>query len=222
MATKNGIEKYGDDMRMELLIEELENLESSSKSTVQSVISRLTQMVDMDPFDYESDNDWSKIFDSNNGVTVIQLEGYDQDEIKKLLAEFILWDLWYYSLSGSEGRPMPVILDEAQNLSFRKGSPSEKILREGRKFGWSAWFATQSFSNFDKEELAILDNAATKIYFAPADSELKVIANRIGAVSLEDLRSLKKAHCLAVGQYKINAEELGNQEHHHLKVPPMN
>ncbi|TCI65747.1 DNA phosphorothioation-dependent restriction protein DptH [Exiguobacterium sp. SH0S1] len=222
MATKNGIEKYGEEMRMELLIEELESLETSSKSTVQSVISRLTQMVDMDPFDYESDNDWSKIFDNNNGVTVIQLEGYDQDEIKKLLAEFILWDLWYYSLSGSESRPMPVILDEAQNLSFRKGSPSEKILREGRKFGWSAWFATQSFSNFDKEELAILDNAATKIYFAPADSELKVIANRIGAVSLEDLRGLKKAHCLAVGQYKINAEELSNQEHHHLKVPPMN
>ncbi|WP_214827807.1 DNA phosphorothioation-dependent restriction protein DptH [Exiguobacterium algae] len=220
MATKNGIEKYGDEMRMELLIEELENLESS-KSTVQSVISRLTQMVDMDPFDYESDNDWSKIFDSNNGVTVIQLEGYDQDEIKKLLAEFILWDLWYYSLSGSESRPMPVILDEAQNLSFRKGSPSEKILREGRKFGWSAWFATQSFSNFDKEELAVLDNAATKIYFAPADSELKVIANRIGSVSLDDLRSLKKAHCLAVGQFKINESELSNQEFHHVKVPPM-
>lgn len=220
MATKNGIEKYGEDMRMELLIEELENLETSSKSTIQSVISRLTQMVDMDPFDYESDNDWSKIFESN-GVTVIQLEGYDQDEIKKLLAEFILWDLWYYSLSGSKDKPMPVILDEAQNLSFRDDSPSAKILREGRKFGWSAWFATQSFSNFDKEELAILDNAGTKIYFAPADSELKVIANRIGTISLDDLRSLKKAHCLAVGQFKISDTELSNQEFHHVQVPPM-
>lgn len=220
MATKNGIEKYGEDMRMELLIEELENLETSSKSTIQSVISRLTQMVDMDPFDYESDNDWSKIFESN-GVTVIQLEGYDQDEIKKLLAEFILWDLWYYSLSGSKDKPMPVILDEAQNLSFRDDSPSAKILREGRKFGWSAWFATQSFSNFDKEELAILDNAGTKIYFAPADSELKVIANRIGTISLDDLRSLKKAHCLAVGQFKISDAELSNQEFHHVQVPPM-
>ncbi|WP_214687756.1 DNA phosphorothioation-dependent restriction protein DptH [Exiguobacterium sp. s163] len=220
MATKNGIEKYGEDMRMELLIEELENLETSSKSTIQSVISRLTQMVDMDPFDYESDNDWSKIFESN-GVTVIQLEGYDQDEIKKLLAEFILWDLWYYSLSGSKDKPMPVILDEAQNLSFRDDSPSAKILREGRKFGWSAWFATQSFSNFDKEELAILDNAGTKIYFAPADSELKVIANRIGTISLDDLRSLKKAHCLAVGQFKISDVELSNQEFHHVQVPPM-
>lgn len=220
MATKNGIEKYGEDMRMDLLIEELENLETSSKSTIQSVISRLTQMVDMDPFDYESDNDWSKIFESN-GVTVIQLEGYDQDEIKKLLAEFILWDLWYYSLSGSKDKPMPVILDEAQNLSFRDDSPSAKILREGRKFGWSAWFATQSFSNFDKEELAILDNAGTKIYFAPADSELKVIANRIGTISLDDLRSLKKAHCLAVGQFKISDVELSNQEFHHVQVPPM-
>ncbi|MCC9623285.1 DNA phosphorothioation-dependent restriction protein DptH [Thalassospira sp. MA62] len=220
MATKNGIEKYGEDMRMELLIEELENLETSSRSTIQSVISRLTQMVDMDPFDYESDNDWSKIFESN-GVTVIQLEGYDQDEIKKLLAEFILWDLWYYSLSGSKDKPMPVILDEAQNLSFRDDSPSAKILREGRKFGWSAWFATQSFSNFDKEELAILDNAGTKIYFAPADSELKVIANRIGTISLDDLRSLKKAHCLAVGQFKISDTELSNQEFHHVQVPPM-
>ncbi len=220
-ATKHGIEKYGDKMRMEQLLEELENLEKQSKSVVSSVSSRLVQLVDMDPFDYDADNEWEDIFAPNGKVTIIQLAGYDQDEIKKLLAEFILWDLWYFSQNGTKDKPLPVVLDEAQNLSFNDGSPSAKILREGRKFGWSAWFATQSFNNFAKEELSILDNSGTKIYFAPAESEIKVIANRIGLASPDDLRNLQKAQCLVVGQFSQGNVGLSLPEHHFIKVPAM-
>lgn len=220
-ATKHGIEKYGDNMRMEQLLEELENLEKQSKAVISSVSSRLVQFVDMDPFDYDAENEWEEIFAPNGNVTIIQLAGYDQDEIKKLLAEFILWDLWYYSQNGTKDKPLPVVLDEAQNLSFSDGSPSAKILREGRKFGWSAWFATQSFNNFAKEELSVLDNSGTKIYFAPAESEIKIIANRIGLSSPDDLRNLQKGQCLVVGQFSQGNGGLSLPEHHFVKVPPI-
>ena len=47
-----------------------------------------------------------------------------------------------------------VVLDEVQNLDHRQGSPLEKMLREGRKFGVSLILATQTLSNLKKEEQA--------------------------------------------------------------------
>ena len=220
-AAKRGIEKYGDKMKLELLLEELENLEGYGNQVLMSVSSRLVQLVDIDPFDYESDNQWEEYFAPGGNVTIIQLDGYDQDEIKKLMAEFILWDMWYYTLDGTKDKAIPVVLDEAQNLDFSDGSPAAKILREGRKFGWSAWFATQTFNNFSKEELSIIDNAGTKIYFNPAESELRVIAGRIGDATPEELRMLKKGQCLVMGQFMNASGALGNPTYHIVKVPAM-
>src|SRR5699024_595629 len=171
-ATKRGIEKYGNKMTMELLLEELETLENYSNQVVMSISSRLMQFVHIDPFDYEVESQWDEYFAHGGNVMIIQLAGYDQDEIKRLLAEFILWDLWYYTQDRTKDQVIPVILDEAQNLDFSDGSPSAKILREGRKFGWSAWFATQTFNNFTKSELSIIDNAGTKVYFNPVETEI--------------------------------------------------
>ena len=220
-AAKRGIEKYGDKMKLELLLEELENLEGYGNQVLMSVSSRLVQLVDIDPFDYESDNQWEEYFAPGGNVTIIQLDGYDQDEIKRLMAEFILWDMWYYTLDGTKDKAIPVVLDEAQNLDFSDGSPAAKILREGRKFGWSAWFATQTFNNFSKEELSIIDNAGTKIYFNPAESELRVIAGRIGDATPEELRMLQKGQCLVMGQFMNASGALGNPTYHIVKVPAM-
>jgi DNA phosphorothioation-dependent restriction protein DptH len=213
-ATKAGIDMYGDKMRMEHLLERIEELEGYSSSVIQSISSRLVQFVDIDPFDYEGEAQWDNYFNTPGQITIIQLAGYDQDEIKRIMTEFILWDLWYYTQRGTKDKPIPVVLDEAQNLDFADGSPTAKILREGRKFGWSAMFATQTFSNFEKNELAILDNAGTKVYFNPAESELKVIANRIGNADIEDLRRLRKGQCLVLGQFMKLDGNLSNPQHH--------
>ena len=179
------------------------------------------QFVDIDPFDYESKNKWEEYFAPGGNITVIQLAGYDQDELKRLMAEFILWDIWYFTQNGSKDKPIPVVLDEAQNLSFADGSPAAKILREGRKFGWSAWFATQTFNNFSKDELSILDNAGTKVYFNPAESEVRVLAGRIGKATPEELRMLRKGQCLVLGQFARDDQSMGNPSYHIVKVPPM-
>src|SRR5699024_11868529 len=137
-AALHGIEKYGDKMTMKFLLEEIESLENYSNQVITSISTRLRQFIHNDPFDYESKNKWDEYFAPGGNITIIQLAGYDQDEIKRLLAEFILWDLWYYTQNRTKDQAIPVILDEAQNLDFSDGSPSAKILREGRKFGWSA------------------------------------------------------------------------------------
>lgn len=218
-ATKDGIDMYGDKMKMEHLLERIEALEGYSSSVLQSISSRLIQFVDIDPFDYNGEAQWDNYFHTPGQITVIQLAGYDQDEIKRMMTEFILWDLWYYTQRGTKDKPIPVVLDEAQNLDFSDGSPTAKILREGRKFGWSAMFATQTFSNFEKNELAILDNAGTKVYFNPAESELKVIANRIGNADIEDLRRLRKGQCMVLGQFLKSNGTMSNPEHHIVQVP---
>ncbi|MGQ0512807.1 ATP-binding protein, partial [Bacillus sp. D-CC] len=221
-AVKLGIERYDDKMKMEHLLEILEELDGYTNSVLTSIVTRIVQLVDIDPFDYESGNQWGEYFAPGGNITVIQLAGYDQDEIKKLMAEFILWDLWYYTQNGTKDKPIPVILDEAQNLDFSDGSPSAKILREGRKFGWSAWFATQTFNNFSKDELSILDNAGTKVYFNPAESEVRVLANRIGRATPEELRMLQKGQCLVLGQFMQRDQKLSNPTYHIVKVPAMN
>lgn len=221
-AVKRGIERYDDKMKMEHLLEILEELDGYANSVLSSITSRLVQFVDIDPFDYESRNQWEEYFAPGGNITIIQLAGYDQDEIKKLMTEFILWDLWYYTQDGTKDKPIPVILDEAQNLDFSDGSPSAKILREGRKFGWSAWFATQSFNNFSKEELSILDNAGTKVYFNPAESEVRVLASRIGRATPEELRMLQKGQCIVLGQFMQRDQKLSNPTYHIVKVPAMN
>src|SRR5699024_9664444 len=141
-------------------------------------------------------------------------------EIKKLMTEFILWDLWYFTLNRTEDQPISVILDEAQNLDFSDSSPAYKILREGRKFGWSAWFATQSFSGFHRDEMSALDNAATKIYFNPPESEVGLISKRLGLEYQEVLRYLKKGECLVSGQF-INVNQVLERETHTVNVPAM-
>ncbi|KQS37702.1 hypothetical protein ASG02_12050 [Exiguobacterium sp. Leaf196] len=220
-ATKRGIIKHGDHMRMEHLLKEIKELDIATSSVIASITSRLTQFVDMDPFDYEAEDKWKEYFGPGGKVTVIQLAGYDQDDIKKLMTEFILWDLWYFTQDGTKDEPIPVVLDEAQNLSFTDGSPAAKILREGRKFGWSAWFATQTFNNFAKDELSILDNAGTKIYFSPAESELKILASRIGMANPDDLRQLRKGQCLSVGHF-LDEQGRSYNGQHIVDIPALN
>jgi len=217
-ATLNGIKKHKEKMTMSLLLEEIEALENYSNQVITSISTRLRQFIHNDPFDYENENQWDEYFSPGGKITIIQLAGYDQDEVKRLLAEFILWDLWYYSQDRTEDNPLPVIMDEAQNLDFSDGSPAAKILREGRKFGWSVWFATQTFTNFKKEELSILDNAATKIYFNPAESEIHVIASRIGNADPEELRLLRKGQCLVIGQFAQQDGKLGLPSYHVVDV----
>ena len=76
-----------------------------------------------------------------------------------------------------------IVLDEAHKLSFDRGSPVEKLLREGRKFGLGLLLASQQPEDFSSVAFA---NTATKIIFQVGDER--------STISRQLHRKIKNAH----------------------------
>ncbi|MDA1810949.1 MULTISPECIES: DNA phosphorothioation-dependent restriction protein DptH [Bacillus] len=210
-GTLNGLDKYGEDMS---LIKLRECLEEDGSSYAKTALSQIRPLIDRNPFSHENTINWKDVVDSNGEIFIIQLTGYPRD-VQLMITEFVLWDLWNYSVRfGNKNNPMPVIMDEAQNLDHTEKSPSARILQEGRKFGWSAWYATQFLkSQLATDELARLQNASQKVYFAPPEQEISTIATSLSNDSSEKkewenrLSTLKKGQCIVHGPVlQVNGE----------------
>ncbi|MDX5476213.1 MAG: DNA phosphorothioation-dependent restriction protein DptH [Bacillaceae bacterium] len=202
-AVKSGLGVHGEDMS---LVKLKEVLEEDGSSYAKTALSQIRPLIDRNPFSNENTIDWKDVVNSNGEIFIIQLTGFPRD-VQLMITEFILWDLWNYSVRyGNKNNPMPVIMDEAQNLDHTEKSPSARILTEGRKFGWSAWYATQFLkSQLDSDELARLQNSSQKVYFAPPEQELSNIAASLSKDSHEKkswetkLSSLRKGQCIVHG-----------------------
>ena len=210
-ACKEGIDRYGAQMSFARL---QELLEESKIKEAKTVASKMMQFFDNDLFDTSNSFDWKDILNNNGKVTVIQLTNLDRT-LQTIITEITLWDAWY-SLTkfGNKDTPFVVVLDEAQNLSFKSGSPAEKILREGRKYGWSAWFATQFLKGaLDSGEISNLQQAAERLYFKPSGEEMNYIAGQIASerTEIQDwynrLKNMQKGQCIVQGdRIKPNGE----------------
>ncbi|MGD6943928.1 DNA phosphorothioation-dependent restriction protein DptH [Cytobacillus gottheilii] len=202
-AILNGLGLYGENMS---LVKLKEMLEEDGSSYAKTALSQIRPLIDRNPFSNENTIDWKDVVNSDGEVFIIQLTGFPRD-VQLMITEFILWDLWNYSVRfGNKNNPMPVIMDEAQNLDHTEKSPSARILTEGRKFGWSAWYATQFLkSQLDADELARLQNSAQKVYFSPPEQEISNIAASLSKDAQEKkdweakLSSLRKGQCIVHG-----------------------
>lgn len=135
-------------------------------------------------------------------------------EMQVIITEMMLWDAWYYTKKyGTKDKPFVVVLDEAQNLSHTMKSPSAAILTEGRKFGWSAWFATQSLKVLKDDEVVRLLQASFKLYFKPTDDEMVKISKQIDATGegnwLGVIQGLQKGQCIVVGDRMLSNGKVG-------------
>jgi DNA phosphorothioation-dependent restriction protein DptH len=210
-AVKNGLEqKSSEAMMLADLIPRLEEL-VEQKGTVgqsaNSVISKIRPFIDQNPFGKEDPDSWERIFtDPEHRCHIIQLAGFMKDA-GRLVTEFSLIDLyWFYRSRGTQLSPRVIVLDEVQNLDHREESPLAQLLREGRKFGFSLILATQIMSNLDRDEKDRLFNAAHKLFFRPADTEMRTYAE-IASISTGEkidvwmgrLASLSKGECYSLG-----------------------
>lgn len=202
-AARKGLDKYGEQMNMKLFQEMLEE-EKANNKTAQSALSKMAPFLYSIEFNVEQEFDWGKILYADNAeLNIFQLTSIDR-EMQVIITELMLWDAWYYTKkAGSKDRPFVAILDEAQNLSHKTNSPSAAILTEGRKFGWSAWFATQSLKVLADDEVVRLLQAANKLYFKPTDDEIVKMSKQLdpadGSLWLSSLKNLKKGQCIVVG-----------------------
>ncbi|WP_252235876.1 DNA phosphorothioation-dependent restriction protein DptH [Clostridium sp. CH2] len=202
-AVIRGMEKHGGKLNLPAFGQELEE---DTSNYAQTALSQLNLFIDKNPFEANGKFNWSMLDAEGGKVFIVQLTGFTK-EIQKIITEMILWDLWNYKLRhGTKDRPFAVILDEAQNLNFKDDSPSTRILTEGRKFGWSAWFATQFLKGqMDKATISRLQNSGQKIYFAQTEEEASSMAASLSIENEErknwtkTLINLEKGKCIAHG-----------------------
>jgi DNA helicase HerA-like ATPase len=126
---------------------------------------------------------WGDLLAAENRVVVLQLAGLEHS-LERAVTEFLLWNLiGYIEALGPGPLRCFVVLDEAHKLSFDRGSPVEKLLREGRKFGLGLILASQQPEDFSPVAFA---NTASKIVFQIADDR--------STISRQLHRKIKNAH----------------------------
>lgn len=174
----------------------------------ETLANKLEPLIRSEPFRADEESAWEGMLtSSDNWVHVLQLKGLAR-EIQKMVTEFALWDLWdYVQNTGSKNRPIPIVLDEIQNLDHTSDSPIDKMLREGRKFGLSLILATQTTSQFNQEQRDRLFQAGHKLFFKPATTEIdrfaQILSQSTTGISKADwgqrLASLEKGQCWSLG-----------------------
>ena len=172
---------------------------------------KLSTVIKSNLFDMSKNQGWENIFINNqSSTTIIQMALLSRD-IMQLATEFILWDLYAYACSyGNKNKPLPIVLDEVQNLDQKLESPLGKMLTEGRKYGISLILATQTLSALKSEAQDRLFQAAHKLFFAPAETEImsyaKLLERAVPGTEkknwLKELANLQKGECISVGLYK--------------------
>lgn len=213
-ATRVGLEEYGDGMDMAHFQEELIEIQPKN-AHAKTVVSKMTPFFHSIEFNKDSEFDWGSIlYASEAKMNIFQLTMIDR-EMQVIVTELMLWDAWYYTKNyGSKKNPFVVVLDEAQNLSHKDNSPSKAILTEGRKFGWSAWFATQSLKVLADDEVVRLMQAAFKLYFKPTDEEITKMSKQLDPTNpslwIGALKALKKGQCIVVGDRRKDDGTFGS------------
>ena len=149
-----------------------ENPSHPQRRIASSVASHISTMFVFNTFqDHGLPLDWQDMLDSRGHVFVIQLKGLDRS-LERAVTEFLLWNFIGFVESIGPG-PVRcfVVLDEAHKLACVPGSPTEKLLREGRKFGLGLILASQQPEDFSKVAFA---NTATKMIFQVGDDKSAV------------------------------------------------
>lgn len=169
-----------------------------------SLYAAFSNLIDFEIFEPDP-HQTKSLFELIDGVTVIDLSGYDPD-IQNLVVAITL-DLFYsqmqaYGHSGVKGNLRQlnkmILVDEADNFLSKDFETLKKILKEGREFGVGTILSTQLLSHFSTGENKYSDYILTwivhnvaeinpkdakYIFNAQAKSDQEVICNKIKSLN---------------------------------------
>lgn len=169
-----------------------------------SLYAAFSNLIEFEIFEPDP-NRTESLFDLIDGVTVIDLSGYDPG-IQNLVVAIIL-DLFYAQMQahghskidGSKRQVNKMILvDEADNFLSKNFTSLKKILKEGREFGVGTILSTQLLSHFSTGEndyanyiltwvihnIAELNNKEIKYIFNTQNkSDDEILFNKIKSLS---------------------------------------
>jgi DNA phosphorothioation-dependent restriction protein DptH len=217
----DGLDKYEETYNFNILLEELKD----NGTSAMALANKISPLVHENIFAGGAGiGNWRALFENRKQrVSIMQLAGINR-YIARIATEFILWDLYDFAQNcGSKDKPFPVVLDEIQNLDHRLESPLGKSLTEGRKFGLSLILATQTLSNLRQDEKDRLFMASHKLFFKPAETEVREYAKILEQSTSEKadfwisrLNQLNKGECYSLGPF-LNPGS-GKLENRALKI----
>ena len=184
----------------------IENLKIQDSREADAVLRKLWPLSDINLIR----EDGKKILKGR--IYILYLE--DTDRItKKIISEILLSILWFYKKSEqTSANDIVLAVDEFQNLRLKEGCLVWDVLREGRKFGLSIILATQTLDTFTRENVAILNQAAVRLYFLPAKQEIRKCAKSIDPLAVEywvrRLSNLRVGEAVAVGYTNIEGIDI--------------
>ncbi len=127
---------------------------SEEKVTYDSLYAALEKLSSFEIFEPNASNTTS-LFDMLDGITVINIAGYDPD-IQNLIVAITL-DIFYTQMqtkgaskqeNGHRQMTKMLLVDEADNFMSQDFESLRKILKEGREFGVGTILSTQQLSHF--------------------------------------------------------------------------
>lgn len=142
-------------------------------------------------------------------INLISMHGLNPKSQKRV-TEMLLSALWREKRMEGHGRseqPLTLVLDEFQNLDFRKGSVLFELLTEGRKYGIEVIMATQTLAVFPKKDLAVINQAAVKLFFQPSITDIPAVSDMIEPGRKEKwkqkLSHLRIGEAISVGSFEL-------------------
>lgn len=122
-------------------------------------------------------------------------------------AELFLHDLYHHRIYSGPDDPLIAVVDEFQKLNTNDGSMLVTILREGRKYGWSLWLASQlAESGQGREIKKLAAQASAQLYFSQGSQGNRRIANILGLTTKQKNLLFTELQALKVGEFLIQED----------------
>lgn len=138
------------------------------------------------------------------------IEVSDFSSRKRMLLSQILLEIFWGMIRHDPVENLHIVLDEFQLLRL-KGSAIEAMLREGRKFQVGLILLTQYLK---PDNIDLLEQAATALYFRPNDRNLKYVAQMLNPIEdklwVPMLKNLQIGQCIMDGKFEVNGKEARN------------
>ena len=141
-------------------------------------------------------------------LNIVSLKGINS-KTQKHVVEIMLNVLWrQVRTCRNLEKPVTIEIDEIQNLDFRNETVLFQMLAEARKYGINLILATQTLTIFNRKELAVLNQAAIKLFFQQSATDIKNVAELIEPGHkdkwLSPLSRLRIGQAIAVGELELN------------------
>ena len=120
----------------------------------------------------------SKKFEEGK-LNILSLRGINPKTQKRII-EIFLSVIWRGMRMSDENRKTwTIVIDEFQSLALERDSVLFQMLTEARKYGISLILATQTLSIFTKNELSVINQASTKLFFRQSITDARKIGELI-------------------------------------------